>query len=193
MWHVTSSDHIQRKPRYISIYIYRSIWRIRKTIQKLYKDHRVAIYLGPGCPRSWGIYQFLSSTTGLLLWVLGYLWLSLGTNGACKRQTQKNVEKQGAVGTPGKTQFLDRSFWVFPKIMGKPPNHPFVHRVFHYFHRPFWGPTPIFGLTPISMSLSNTRSSIMNPVHLVVGWWVSPTPPHFGLKNTLVNKSSRML
>ena len=20
-----------------------------------------------------------------------------------------------------------------------PPNHPFVHRVFHYFHHPFWG------------------------------------------------------
>ncbi len=23
------------------------------------------------------------------------------------------------------------------KNMGKPPNHPFVHRVFHYFHHPF--------------------------------------------------------
>ena len=33
--------------------------------------------------------------------------------------------------------------WVFPKIM-VPPNHPFVHRVFHYFHHPFWG-TIIFG------------------------------------------------
>ena len=33
----------------------------------------------------------------------------------------------------------------------RPPNHPFVHRVFHYFHHPFWGySTPIFGLlTPI--------------------------------------------
>ena len=28
--------------------------------------------------------------------------------------------------------------WVFPKIM-VPPNHPFGHRVFHYFHHPFWG------------------------------------------------------
>ena len=28
-----------------------------------------------------------------------------------------------------------------------PPNHPFVHRVFHYFHHPFWG-TPLFGNTP---------------------------------------------
>ena len=25
-----------------------------------------------------------------------------------------------------------------------PPNHPFVHRVFHEIHHPFWG-TPIFG------------------------------------------------
>ena len=28
--------------------------------------------------------------------------------------------------------------WVFPKTV-VPPNHPFVHRVFHYFHHPFWG------------------------------------------------------
>ena len=33
--------------------------------------------------------------------------------------------------------------WVFPKIM-VPPNHPFVHRVFHYFHHPFWGRTHYF-------------------------------------------------
>ena len=25
-----------------------------------------------------------------------------------------------------------------------PPNNPFVHRVFHYFHHPFWGKTPYF-------------------------------------------------
>ena len=24
--------------------------------------------------------------------------------------------------------------------MGKPPKHPCVHRVFHYFHHPFWVP-----------------------------------------------------
>ncbi len=29
--------------------------------------------------------------------------------------------------------------WVFPKIGVGPSNHPFVHRVFHYFHHPFWG------------------------------------------------------
>ncbi len=42
------------------------------------------------------------------------------------------------------------NIWVFPKIGEKhPPNHPFVHRVFHYFHHPFWG-TNIFGNTHIS-------------------------------------------
>ena len=27
---------------------------------------------------------------------------------------------------------------------GVPPNHPFVHRVFHYFHHSFWGVFPLF-------------------------------------------------
>ena len=41
--------------------------------------------------------------------------------------------------------------WMFPKIVGwNPPNHPFVHRDFHYFHHPFWG-TPIFGNTHIGI------------------------------------------
>ena len=35
-----------------------------------------------------------------------------------------------------------------PKIWENPPNHPFVHRGFHYFHHPFWG-TTIFGNTHI--------------------------------------------
>ena len=29
-----------------------------------------------------------------------------------------------------------------------PPNHPFVHRVFHYFHHPFWGTVPFFWKLP---------------------------------------------
>ena len=37
-----------------------------------------------------------------------------------------------------------------PKIGGFfTPNHPFVHRGFHYFHHPFWGKTPLFLETPI--------------------------------------------
>ena len=42
------------------------------------------------------------------------------------------------------------------------PNHPWINRVFHYFHHPFWGPTPIFGNTHINnkeqpMGLNSTR------------------------------------
>ena len=37
---------------------------------------------------------------------------------------------------------------MFPKIgVFTPPNHPFVHRVFPYFHHLFWG---IFGNTHVS-------------------------------------------
>ena len=40
---------------------------------------------------------------------------------------------------------------VEPKIgVENPPNHPFVHRVFHEINHPFWGVKfPIFGSTPI--------------------------------------------
>ena len=41
---------------------------------------------------------------------------------------------------------------VNPNIGGKPPNHPFGNRVFHYFHHPFWG-TPIFGNIHFDSSL----------------------------------------
>ena len=35
---------------------------------------------------------------------------------------------------------LGKDIWMFPKIVGKlPPNHPWINRVFHYFHHPFWG------------------------------------------------------
>ena len=42
-----------------------------------------------------------------------------------------------------------RKWWVYP------PNHPWINRVFHYFHHPFWG-TPIFGNTHILPSLKLT-------------------------------------
>ena len=42
---------------------------------------------------------------------------------------------------------------MFPKIM-VPPNHPFVHRVFHYFHHPFWGFSPYFWKHPVEDSNS---------------------------------------
>ena len=38
---------------------------------------------------------------------------------------------------------------MFPKIGGKPPNHPLKNRVLnHYFHHPFWGFSPYFWKHP---------------------------------------------
>ena len=49
-----------------------------------------------------------------------------------------------------------------------PPNHPFVHRVFHEVNHPFWGvKSPIFGSTPISGTpglSSQVLGSAVNPV-----------------------------
>ncbi len=43
------------------------------------------------------------------------------------------------------TQQLKLQMGVEPRIgVAYPPNHPFVHRVFHYFHHPFWGFSPYF-------------------------------------------------
>ena len=54
---------------------------------------------------------------------------------------------------------------MFPKIVGKPPNHPFVHRVWnHYFHHPFWGEnTPIFGNIHVSFRKGFTGISPAEP------------------------------
>ena len=35
-----------------------------------------------------------------------------------------------------------------------PPNHPWINRVFHDFHHPFWD-TPIFGNTHIDLQKKN--------------------------------------
>ena len=43
---------------------------------------------------------------------------------------------------PGHLKLIDGHMAGPPRIMGVyPPNHPFVHRVFHDFHHPFWGTT----------------------------------------------------
>ena len=54
---------------------------------------------------------------------------------------------------------------MFPKIM-LPPNHPFVHRVFHEINHPFWGSfPPIFGSTPIFLdTLPETNIAHENPI-----------------------------
>ena len=42
-------------------------------------------------------------------------------------------------------EWVQGDMGVNPKIWENHPNHPLKNRVFHYFHHPFWGPTPIFG------------------------------------------------
>ena len=50
--------------------------------------------------------------------------------------------------------------WVFPKIM-VPPNHPWINKLFHYFHHPFWGFSPYFWKHPyIYTPFPDVRSSI---------------------------------
>ena len=61
--------------------------------------------------------------------------------------------------------------WVFPKIM-VPPNHPLNNRVYHDFHHPFWGPTPIFGSTPIYVFICPVfwvKLEVRN-IHHFPGW-----------------------
>ena len=41
--------------------------------------------------------------------------------------------------------FRSLKIWVFPSMVGEiPPNHPWINRVFHYFHHPFWWKTHHF-------------------------------------------------
>ena len=49
---------------------------------------------------------------------------------------------------------------MFPKI-GVPPNHPFVHRVFYYFHHPFWG-TIIFRNTHMEFSAKSRKTALQS-------------------------------
>ena len=69
---------------------------------------------------------------------------------------------------------------VNPKIGGKPPNHPFVHRVFHCFHHPFWGFSPyIWFNTPMDL-LSGVFTWFLSlkkkpdPTVLWFAWWKLP-------------------
>ena len=59
----------------------------------------------------------------------------------------------GAQRVPGIPQSkLGGPIWVFPKMVGFPPQIIHFNRVFHDFHHPFWGPTPIFGNTRLTGS-----------------------------------------
>ena len=80
------------------------------------------------------------------------------------------------------------SGWVFPKIM-VPPNHPFVHKVFHDFHHPFWGVfSTIFGniqlLTPKKfiqlLQVNESATSPTSPHHPQCHPWNSLLAPAVG-------------
>ena len=65
----------------------------------------------------------------------------------------------------------------FPKIVGFPPqNHPWINRVFHYFHHPFWGEnSPIFGnIDMFALEMPNSWSNWKFPS---VRAWGSPSCP----------------
>ena len=63
-----------------------------------------------------------------------------GANRSCFRSRANLTRWSGLLIS---TAWQGRSMLVFPKIMGKhPPNHPFVHRVFHEINHPFWGFSP---------------------------------------------------
>ena len=79
------------------------------------------------------------------------------------------------------------------KNMGKPPNHPFVHRVWnHYFHHPFWGWLyPYFWfntyvdhtkwcLLDVEVVLLPRSSQQTPPCPRLLGWDRLGTLPSFG-------------
>ncbi len=61
--------------------------------------------------------------------------------------------------------------WAFPKI-SVPPNHPFVHRVFHDFHHPFWGvKSPYFWFNTHMISSNLGKLSQFQDLNLFRGFW----------------------
>ena len=65
-----------------------------------------------------------------------------------------------------------KEWWVFP------PNHPFGHRVFHYFHHPFWGFPTILG-NRLMTSNQVVRRKSTSEFHFFGAWirW-SHGPPN---------------
>ena len=81
-------------------------------------------------------------------------------------------------------RLTDYIWGVEPKII-VPPNHPFVHRVFHYFHHPFWGVnTPIFGNTRIISGEIIAASHDLGPQE--VAFSKGNGTPYFKKKSRLV-------
>ena len=54
------------------------------------------------------------------------------------------------------------NIWMVPKI-GNTSKFIHFNKVFHYFHHPFWGPTPIFGNTHIPKNHAKTSEILGFP------------------------------
>ncbi len=72
-------------------------------------------------------------------------WYSLGCRSRRKKLSQHRKEVLAAYNASLGHSTATGKMGLEAKI-GVPPNHPFVHRVFHEINHPFWD-TPIFGLT----------------------------------------------
>ena len=100
-------------------------------------------------------------------------WTRLDVSNHRLKKKQKSSEwKSDSAWLANVTELLGFYIWVFPKIM-VPPNHPFVHGVFHYFHLPFWGPTPIFGNIHVFLFWDHVyanRGMLMHYVILIPIW-----------------------
>ena len=87
-----------------------------------------------------------------------------------RKRAIKLAELKEAQGVAKKVRIC--SIWVFPKIM-VPPNHPFVHRVFHEINHPFWD-TPIFGNTHFivfHINFDDVRRKSRGGFLQILRWW----------------------
>ncbi len=68
---------------------------------------------------------------------------------------------------------LPESTWVFPKIR-VPPNHPFVHRLFHEINHPFWGVfSPYFW---VDIHMKKNRNQILKKKMVLSSFWIDQIP-----------------
>ena len=73
----------------------------------------------------------------------------------------------------------------FPKIRGNPPNHPWINRVFHYFHHPFWGGFSPYFWTHRYVCTGNAEFMVKLEISFSEGLGVSKLPTRLKTVNVL--------
>ena len=93
--------------------------------------------------------------------------------------------KERAPGLEAKVKLkMGWSHGCFRRIVGFfPPNHPLNHRVFHYFHHPFWGYHPYFWISTHICKKGWIRQIQGNRLGKSQWWW-----PLSGMENSLPNQ-----